>query len=161
MASMLDYCKGLSSITLNEGDILLQEGHRSNKFYILIDGECEVLRGNFQINRVSEPGSIFGEMSILLNIPHMATVKSIRETQLYLVDNALDFLKSNTEITFHLAKMLAQRLNGVTSYLMDIKKQFEGKDDHFSMIDVVLESLVYNQDNEDIELGSERDKSSN
>ncbi len=57
--------------------------------------------------------------------------------------------------------MLAQRLNGVTSYLMDIKKQFEGKDDHFSMLDEVLESLVYNQDNEEIELGSERDKSSN
>jgi len=161
MASILDYCKGLPSITFDEGDILLQEGDRSDKLYILIDGECEVLKDNFQINKVSEPGSILGEMSILLNIPHMATVKSIRETQLYVVDDALDFLKSNTEITFHLAKMLAQRLNGVTSYIMDIKKQFEGKDDHFSMIDEVLESLVYNQDNEDIELGSERDKSSN
>jgi len=161
MASILDYCKGLPSITFDEGDILLQEGDRSGKLYILIDGECEVLKDNFQINKVSEPGSIFGEMSILLNIRPMATVKSIRTTRVYVVDNALKFLKSNTEITFHLAKMLAQRLNGVTSYLMDIKKQFEGKDDHFSMLDEVLESFVYNQDNEEIELGSERDKSSN
>jgi len=134
---------------------------RSNNFYILIDGKCEILKGNFQINRVSEPGSILGEMSILLNIPHMATVKSIGKTELYVVDDALDFLKSNTEITFHLAKLLAQRLNGVTSYLMDIKKQFEGSEDHFSMVDEVLESLIYNQDDEQIELGSDRDKSAN
>ncbi len=161
MGSVLDYCNELPSITLNEGDVLLREGHKSNKFYILIDGECEVLRGDFRINKVSEPGSIFGEMSILLNIPHMATVKCSGKAKFYVVDNALDFLQSNTEITFHLAKGLAKRLNGVTSYLMDIKNQFQGSDDHYSMVDEVLESLVYSHDDEDIELGSEREKSDN
>ena len=161
MGSVLDYCKGLSSTTLNDGEVLLQEGHKTNKFFVLIKGECEVLRGDFQINKVSEPGSIFGEMSILLDIPHMATVKSIGKSELYEVSNALDFLQSNNEITFYLAKGLAKRLNGVTSYLMDIKNQFRGKDDHYSIMDEVLESLVYNQDDEDIELGSDRDKSGN
>ncbi len=159
MASILDYCKDLPVVTLNEGEILLKEGDKSDKFYILIDGECEILRGNFQINKVSEPGSILGEMSILLDNPHMATVKSIKTTKLYVVDNAADFLKSNTDITFHLAKTLAQRLNGVTSYLVDIKNQFEGSEDHLGMVDEVLESLIYNQDDEPIELGSDRDKS--
>jgi len=161
MGSVLDFCKGLTSTTFNDGDVLMQEGHSSNKFYVLIKGECEILRGEFRINKVSEPGSIFGEMSILLNIPHMATVKSIGKTELYEVDNALDFLQSNTEITFHLAKGLAKRLNGITSYLVDIKNQFKGKDDHYSIVDEVLESLVYNQDDEDIELGSDRDTSGN
>ena len=161
MTSILDYCKNLPSITLDEGDILLKQGDKSNKFYILIDGECEILRGNFRINKVSEPGSMLGEMSILLNNPHMATVKSIKTTNLYVVNDAADFLKSNTDITFHLAKTLALRLNGVTSYLMDIKKQFEGSEDHFAMVDEVLESLIYNQDDEHIELGSDRDNSSN
>ena len=102
---------------------------------------------------------MLGEMSILLNNPHMATVKSIKTTNLYVVNDAADFLKSNTDITFHLAKTLALRLNGVTSYLVDIKKQFEGSEDHFGMVDEVLESLIYNQDDEQIELGSDRDKS--
>ena len=159
MASILDYCKNLPSITLNEGEVLLNEGDKSNKFYILIDGECEILRGTFQINKVSEPGSMLGEMSILLNNPHMATVKSIKTTNLYVVNDATDFLKSNTDITFHLAKTLAQRLNGVTSYLVDIKNQFEGSEDHLGMVDEVLESLLYNQDDEPIDLGSDRDKS--
>jgi len=159
MASILDYCKNLPSITLNEGEVLLNEGDKSNKFYILIDGECEILRGNFQINKVSEPGSMLGEMSILLNNPHMATVKSTKKTKLYVVDDVTDFLKSNTDITFHLAKTLAQRLNGVTSYLVDIKNQFEGSEDHLGMVDEVLESLLYSQDDESIDLGSDRDKS--
>jgi len=159
MASILDYCKNLPSITLNEGEVLLNEGDKSNKFYILIDGECEILRGNFLINKVSEPGSMLGEMSILLNNPHMATVKSTKKTKLYVVDDVTDFLKSNTDITFHLAKTLAQRLNGVTSYLVDIKNQFEGSEDHLGMVDEVLESLLYNQDDEPIDLGSDRDKS--
>jgi len=159
MSSIFDYCKDLPSVTLNDGDILLKEGDKSNKFYILIDGECEILKGNFQINKVSEPGSMLGEMSILLNNPHMATVKSIKTTNLYVVNDAADFLKSNTDITFHLAKTLAQRLNGITSYLVDIKKQFEGSEDHFGMVDEVLESLIYNQDDEQIDLGSDRDKS--
>jgi len=159
MTSILDYCKNLPSITLDEGDILLKQGDKSNKFYILIDGECEILRGKYQINKVSEPGSMLGEMSILLNNPHMATVKTIKKTKLYVVDDAADFLRSNTDITYHLAKTLAQRLNGVTSYLVDIKKQFEGSEDHFGMVNEVLESLIYNQDDEKIELGSDRDKS--
>ena len=159
MASILNYCKDLPTLILNEGDILLKEGDKSDKFYILIDGECEILRGKYQINKVSEPGSMLGEMSILLNNPHMATVKSIKKTKLYVVDDAADFLRSNTDITYHLAKTLAQRLNGVTSYLVDIKKQFEGSEDHFGMVNEVLESLIYNQDDEKIELGSDRDKS--
>jgi CRP-like cAMP-binding protein len=161
MSTIFDYCKDLPTVTLNEGDILLKEGDKSNKFYILIDGECEILRGDFRINKVSEPGSMLGEMSILLNNPHMATVKSTKTTELYVVNDATDFLKSNTDITFHLAKALALRLNGVTSYLMDIKAQFEGSKDHFGMVDEVLESLIYDQDDEHVELGSERDKSSN
>jgi len=42
---------------------------------------------------------------------------------------------------------------------VDIKNQFEGSEDHLGMVDEVLESLIYNQDDEPIELGSDRDKS--
>ncbi len=88
----------------------------------------------------------------------MATVKCTEESEFYVVDNADDFLKSNTDITYHLAKTLALRLNGVTSYLADLKKQFAGSDNHFDMVDEVLQSLISDQDDEQIELGSERSK---
>ncbi|NIQ13300.1 MAG: cyclic nucleotide-binding domain-containing protein, partial [Candidatus Dadabacteria bacterium] len=78
-------------------------------------------------------------------------------TEFYIVENAEDFLKSNTDIAYHLAKTLAHRLNGVTTYLVDLKRQFAGSDNHFDMVDEVLQALIGNQDDEDIELGSDRD----
>ena len=71
MTSILDYCKNLPSITLDEGDILLKHGDKSHKFYILIDCECDILRCNFLITKVSVPGSMMGEMSSLLISPHV------------------------------------------------------------------------------------------
>ncbi|NIP38348.1 MAG: cyclic nucleotide-binding domain-containing protein [Candidatus Dadabacteria bacterium] len=159
MAGILKFCQGLPRLNFNTGDYLLAEGIKSKMVFILIEGQVEVVKDNFQINKVSQPGSIFGEMSVLLNIPHMANVKALTDTSVYVIEDGSDFLKSNSEITFYLAKILAQRLNGVTSYLMDIKNQFKGSDDHHSMVDEVLESLVYYNDAEDVELGSDRDKS--
>ena len=161
MPSILKFCQGLPRLNFSAGDYLLAEGIKSKTVFILIEGKVEVVKDNFQINKLSQPGSIFGEMSVLLDIPHMANVKALTNTSVYVIENGKDFLKSNSEITFYLAKILAQRLNGVTSYLMDIKKQFEGNDDHYSMVDEVLESLVYDQEDDGIELGSERDNSSN
>lgn len=159
MNSILKYCDQLPTIKCNKEDILLKQGDKSNKFYILISGECEILRDEVQINKISEPGSVLGEMSILLNNPHMATVKCSMNSEFYEVENAGEFLKSNSDITFQLAKTLALRLNGVTSYLVDLKNQFKESEDHFNMVDEVLESLINDQDDEEIVLGSDREKS--
>jgi len=159
MPGILKFCQGLPRLNFSAGDYLLAERIKSKAIFILIEGKVEVVKDNFQINKVSQPGSIFGEMSVLLDIPHMANVKALTNTSVYVIENGKDFLKSNSEITFHLAITLAQRLNGVTSYLMDIKKQFKGSEDHLSMVDEVLESLVYDNDTDNVELGSDRDKS--
>lgn len=37
--------------------ILLEEGETSGLLYVLIDGEVEILKGDFQINLVSNPGA--------------------------------------------------------------------------------------------------------
>jgi CRP-like cAMP-binding protein len=105
---------------------------------------------------VSEPGAIFGEVSVLLGMPHMATVRATGATRLYCAEANEGFLQDHSEITYHLSKMLAQRLHGVTSYLVDLKRQFEGRDNHLEMVDEVLETLV-NQQVEEFSPGSDRD----
>jgi CRP/FNR family cyclic AMP-dependent transcriptional regulator len=115
-----------------------------------------VLKGDLQINTVSEPGAIFGEISVLLNIPHMATVKTLAPSRMYLVERANEFLQSHTDIAYHLAQLLAQRLHGITTYLVDLKNQFEDQEDHLGMVDEVLESLVHQQA-EECAPGSDRD----
>jgi hypothetical protein len=54
------------------------------------------------------------------------------------------------------AELLAQRLNSVTGYLADLKRQYEDHDDHLGMVDEVLETLTHQQADR-FEVGSDRD----
>lgn len=145
MPTVLEICRDLPQKTFKPGETLLHEGRRAGVLYVLIEGEVEILKRDVQINVVSEPGSIFGEISVLLNVPHMATVKATKPSRLHVVDKARRLLEGNADVSFHVARLLAQRLRLVTTYLVDLKKQFEQHQDHLGMVDEVLESLVHHQ----------------
>ncbi len=158
MRTILSYCQGLPERTFGAGDTLLVEHEKKGVLYILTEGSIEVLRGDMQIATASEPGSVFGEMSVLLDLPHTATVKALTPSRVYVVERAAEFLQSQTEIAYQLAKLLAQRLYSMTTYLVDLKKQFGDQQDHLGMVDEVLETLVHQQA-EECTPGSDRDPS--
>jgi CRP/FNR family cyclic AMP-dependent transcriptional regulator len=156
MRTILSFCQGFVEKTFDRGDVLLVEGEKEGILYILIEGSLEVLKGDLQINVVSEPGALFGEISVLLDIPHSATVKALSPSRLYVVERANEFLQSHTDIAYQVAKLLAQRLYGITSYLIDMKTQFEDQKNHLGMVDEVLETLLHQQAEESTP-GSDRD----
>ena len=127
--------------TFAAGAVLLAEGVRLGKLFVLIEGEIEVVRRDTQVTHVDEPGSIFGEMSVLLDMPHSATVKALSDVRVYEVDDALGFLEQHPEIALHLATLLARRLYYTTSYLVDLQQQAEGKRDDLDMVDKILATL--------------------
>ena len=146
MREVIPHCKGLPEKTFAAGEVVLKEGLKTGLMYILSSGSVEVVKGDFQINVVSEPGSFFGEMSILLNQSHMATVRALEPARFYVVNDPRAFVESHPDIILALAKLLAKRLHTVTSYLVDLKRQFEDNEDHLGMVDEVLESLIHHQE---------------
>jgi CRP/FNR family cyclic AMP-dependent transcriptional regulator len=156
LPSILDLSHALPVRSFEPNVVLLAEGERTGLLYVLIDGEVEILKGDFQIAIVSDPGAIFGEISVLLDIPHMATVRAVTPCSAYVVEGGDAFLRSHEEIAYHLSKLLAQRLHGLTTYLVDLKRQFEHHDDHLSMVDDILETLVHQQ-RHSFTPGSDRD----
>jgi CRP/FNR family cyclic AMP-dependent transcriptional regulator len=156
VSTILEHCHDIPLRSFAPGAILLAEGEKSGLLYILVDGEVEIIKGDFQINQVSDPGAIFGEVSVLLDIPHMATVRALTPCRAHEIRGGAAFLKSNQDITFHLALLLARRLQGVSTYLVDLKHQFVDREDHLGMVDDVLESLV-NQQHQRFVPGSDRD----
>ena len=148
MASILDICAGAEQKHFPAGTTLLSEGETSGQLYILAEGKVEVLRGETQVAVVSEPGAVFGEMSVLLNRPHTATVRATSPVGVFVFEDAQSFLKSHPEIAFFLGKLLAERLNAATTYLVDLKRQFEGHGNHFGMVGEVLETLIHQQHEE-------------
>lgn len=120
MATILSFCEGFPETEFRPGDVLLSEGESTGLLYILIEGEVEVMKGNFPVSVISEPGAMFGEMAILLDIPHTATVRVRTPCRFAVIQNGIDFLQSNTAIAYHLARHMAKRVYGVTNYLVDL-----------------------------------------
>jgi CRP/FNR family transcriptional regulator, cyclic AMP receptor protein len=148
VASILESCAGAKRQDFSPGAILLLEGDTSGRLYVLADGTVEVLRGDTQVAVIRGAGSIFGEMSVLLNRPHTATVRASSPVSAYVFDDAESFLKSHPEIVFFVGRLLAERLNAATTYLVDIKRQFEGHGSHLGMVGEVLETLIHQQHEE-------------
>lgn len=156
MASILDSCAGAPRTEFAPGTVLIAEGETSGRLFVLAEGCVEVLRGDTQVALVGEAGSIFGEMSVLLNRPHTATVRAASQVRVFVFEDAASFLKSHPDIAFSLSRLLAERLSAATTYLVDLKRQFDGQGNHLGMVGEVLETLIHQQ-HEDFTQGPENE----
>jgi CRP/FNR family transcriptional regulator, cyclic AMP receptor protein len=142
MSSILDLVRNRESRCFEAGELILKQGETTDRLYFLSEGSVEVLKDNVRLALASEPGAVFGELSVLLNIPHSATVRAAQRSSFYVVTQPLEFLKSSPPLCLHVCKLLAQRLDALNKYLVDVKTQFAGHD-HLGMVDEVLEALLH------------------
>src|SRR4029450_12328428 len=70
MSPVLRACQGLPTRTFAAGEAVLEEGSPAGELFVLASGSVEIVKGDVQITTVSDPGSFFGEMSVLLGRPH-------------------------------------------------------------------------------------------
>ena len=79
MHEILDYCTGGTTRHISGGKLIVREGGKSGHLFILIEGRLEVIKGDSVVAVLTEPGAVFGEMSVLLNRPHSASVRAASE----------------------------------------------------------------------------------
>ena len=91
MRTLLDYCEGSVRRQVPAGSVLIQEGSSTGHLFVLIEGQLEVLRGEAVVAVLDEPGAVAGEMSVLLDRPHTATVRTATASTLYEFENAAAF----------------------------------------------------------------------
>ena len=111
MSQVLGFCEGFPETEFYPGDVVLNAGESTRRLYILVEGEVEVLKGDFPVATLSEPGTMFGEMAILLDIVHTATIKASILSRVMVLQQGRDFLQSNSTIIYELAQALAKRLH--------------------------------------------------
>jgi CRP-like cAMP-binding protein len=157
MATILEICRGrLPERRCDAGEVVISEGTRAGAIFVLAEGEVAVVKNGVEINTFSDSGAVFGEISVLLDIAHTATVQTTVPTLFYVVDDPLPFLRSTPDVALGVARLLAQRLHAMTTYLVDLKRQFEDRGDHLGMVDEVLDALAHSQDHDHVP-GSDRD----
>ena len=134
MRDILDYCIGGHRRHVAPGTLVVHEGSRTGHLYVLIEGRLEVIKGDTVVANITEPGAVLGEMSVLLDLPHTATVRAAADSAIYEIDDAASFLRKEPEVSLLIARMLAQRLNVANTYLADLMHQYAGHGNHLSMV---------------------------
>lgn len=155
MRAVLDFCSGGRERQVEAGTLIVTEGGTTGHLYVLIDGRLEVIKGDTVVATITEPGAVLGEMSVLLDQPHTATVRACAASVIYEFEDAASFLDAQPGVALLIARMLAQRLNVANTYLADLKRQYAGQGNHLAMVGDVLQSMI-NLPAQQVEPGSDR-----
>jgi CRP-like cAMP-binding protein len=142
MRTVLDYCTGGIRRNVSAGTLIIHEGGTSGHLYVLIEGRLEVVKGTTVVASIAEPGAVIGEMSVLLEQPHTATVRAASDSTVHEFSDAASFLRDQPAVALLIARLLAQRLNVATTYLADIMQQYAGHGDHLAMVGEILQSMI-------------------
>jgi uncharacterized protein YhbP (UPF0306 family) len=79
----------LQTVQIDAGDVIVRQGAPADKFFIIVDGEVEVLHeqdGETKRLATLTAGQFFGEMAILRDTPRMATVRAVGTTTLFAME---------------------------------------------------------------------------
>lgn len=142
MTTILEFCQHLPEQTFAPGDTLLAEGGTDKTLFVLVDGTVEILKGDIPVAVLSQPGSMFGEIAVLLDSAHIATVRATHTTRVRVASDGPALLSTHPGLALEVARMIANRLQLVTGYVADLKQQFNEHDDHLCMVGEVVESLL-------------------
>ena len=141
MENLLAFTTHLPEVEYEPGATIITEGGESSGVWILAAGSLRVIKSGKDVNIVTEPGALIGEMSILLGIPDSATVQAAERCVLRYAEDGETFLMSDPKIIHQVAVGLAERLNFVTTYLADLKRQY-GDAPGLEMVPDVLSQLA-------------------
>ena len=142
MRAILDYCGGGTKQAVAAGTLILHEGGQTGHLFVLLEGRLEVVKGDSVVAVLIEPGAVLGEMSVLLDQPHTATVRAASNSVVYEFDDAASFLRDQPAVALLIAQLLAQRLNVATTYLADLMHQYADHGTHLSMVGEILQSMI-------------------
>ena len=98
------------------GEIIVEQGQKTNTLFIILTGRVRVItsdkRGREVILATLQPGDYFGEMSLIDNLAHSATVRAEVQTDMLALgrDEFARCLPENSTMAYAIMKGLVQRL---------------------------------------------------
>ena len=119
--------KSLASLPIavyEPGETVLEAGSTTGQLFILRNGVVEVVKDGLQIATVSEPGAVFGDLSIILNKPHTADVRALERSEFH-VAQASSLLTENVAALLYVSAILARRLDSANDVIVEIKGELQ------------------------------------
>ena len=136
--------------------MLIVDGEPVRALFVLLEGGLRIEKVGTVVATVAERGACVGEMSLLLGIPATADVVAAQRSAVAVIEDATTMLEGDARLPLALARLLAARLQVMTTYLVDIRQQYADEEGGLGMVDVVLSSLMRGTGARS-QLGSDRD----
>ena len=98
------------------GEVVIREGERDGRLFIVLEGEVEVLKGmdgpSPRLLRRLGPGAYFGEMAVLGQAVRTASVKAVEQARLMCLKdfNLRQAMEHHPYIAIELLQMMCRRM---------------------------------------------------
>ncbi len=145
MTDLLALGSDLPLLTLSDGEVLIEEGSPPGRLLVLAGGQVVIEHDGVPFARIDSPGAVFGEMSAVLDRPATATVRAVGEVRVRLADDPVAFLTDHPGAALAVLRTTASRLDGMTRYLVDVKRQLAEAGGHLGLVDQILDTLLHHQ----------------
>jgi CRP/FNR family cyclic AMP-dependent transcriptional regulator len=109
--------------TYHAGETVMSDGSKTGQLLILKSGEVEVLKNSALLARVDQPGAVFGELAALLDRPHGADVRALRDSDFHVAD--VELLGKDPVALLGVARKLARRLVTTNASLVALKNEIQ------------------------------------
>lgn len=131
-----DSLAALAVVTFQAGETVIAGGSKTGRLLILKKGAVAILKENTEIATVTEPGAIFGELSLLLDQPHTADVRAVETSQLY-VANGTTLLSRHPNAVRYVATVLARRLEEANRAVIELRSQIQAGQPHSAVAETL------------------------
>ncbi len=125
MANLLDLCSDLPIRSFQKGDMVLKEDEKDGEILVLKSGTLEIQKGGTVVTTVANPGSIVGEIAVLLERGHSATAVALSDCEMYVMEGAKAELAAHPELYREVARVLANRLMRVSDAIVELRDRVE------------------------------------
>jgi CRP/FNR family cyclic AMP-dependent transcriptional regulator len=108
-----------------EGDVIITEGDRDNRLFIVITGEVEAIKGfggkNERCLAVFGPNAYFGEMALIDNLPRSASVVAKKSTRILSLEqwDLRREIEKSPEMATELVQMLSKRIRATEEIIIN------------------------------------------
>jgi signal transduction histidine kinase len=115
------------TVSIPAGERVFEEGSPGDALYVVLDGELEVSKrqsGQDVVLAVRRVGEFIGEMSLLEQAPRSASVRTLRESRLLMIDQAAfeTLLSCSPSAHLTMLRTVTSRLRSTESMLVQSEK---------------------------------------
>ena len=105
--------------SFNKGDVIIREGTRDGRLFIIISGKVEIIKDLYGPNKESlrtfGPDSYFGEMALIDDYIRTASVVAVEDTEVLTLDqwNIREEIQKYPNIAIELLQTLGRRIRAL------------------------------------------------